>query len=320
MRKRFRWTAVTALVLGSGLSGNPQLSYAVPPGGLPDAAPPFGLPASAPPFGKGVGKGIGKGVGKGVAVAKVTYLCLGLAKHFSKVSSPYSYVTELYRAEAGNGQYATLEGGATGDLVTEGDIATVPTHMAEASIRTDGLTLQPFDSCGTLAHSELYSVVEGVNTTDPDATGTAYVRLVISFNGLRLETQKAKGSNGIMTAATRTTLKTLGFQESFNVSASGELLDVPPGMSVTNLSEKGGDHYMYDISGKVVVSGVTLNFGPGIKNNLSTEFAALGKISSKNISGPTIAAGFASAQAVNTIAIEVQSLDPSVSFRFVPAQ
>ena len=333
MRTRFRCTAAAAVVvMGIGLFGDPGLSHAVPPAGLPDAAPPYGLPASAPPFGtgigrgKGIGKGLGKGIGKGLgkgkghAVARVSYQCLGGTKQISKVSSPYSYVTEIFRAEAGKGQYATLEGGATADLVTDVDPAAAPTHMAAASIRTNGLLLKPFDSCGTSAHSELTSVAEGVNTADPGASGTAYVLFLISINGLRLETQAAKGSKGVLTASTKTSLSVLGLPEkSFTVTASGEIIDMPAGMEVTDLSKKDGDHYVYEVHGTEVVPG-TLNFGPGIKNVIRTEFAAFGKISGKNTNGPTIAAGYASAEAVNTIAIEIQSLDPSVSFRFVPVQ
>lgn len=314
MKTGSRWAPILALIMGVGLFGDPEPADAVPPGGLPDAAPPFGLPASAPPFGTGKGKGNGKGN----AVARVSYHCLGVAKQVSKTQRPYSYVAEMFRADARNRQFAMLDGGATADLVTEGGISSVPTLMAGASMHTSGLSLQSYDTCGVSAGSALNSVVVGEDKNNPGASGSAYVQFIISFHGLRLETHAAEGSEGMFTASTVTSLQALGLEESFTVSASGELLEVPPGLSVIDLSHEG--HYVYEISGQQVVSGGTLFYGPGISNIVRTTFQASGGASAGNTNGAKIAVGSASAEAVNTIAIEIKSLDPGVSFSFVPAE
>lgn len=315
MRTECRWMPIATLLVGIGLFTLSGFSIAAPPGGLPTAAPPFGLPDSAPPFGTGIGKGRGKG--KGSAVARVSYHCLGLAKQLQNQDAPYSYLADSIVMDAG-GNEAALEGAATSDLVAEGAVATVPTHMAGASIKTAGLSLQSFDSCGASAQSVLNSVVMGVDQTDPEASGAAYVVFKFNVFGLKLETQSASGSEGMFSASTQTTLNVLGLEpESFTVSANGKLVDAPPGLSITDLSD--GDHYLYEISGTHEVSG-TLFYGPGIRNIVQTTFAATGKVSGLDIQGSKMVAGFASAEAVNSIAYEIVSLEPNVSFSFVPAE
>jgi hypothetical protein len=301
----FTFAIAMSLVAFSGLSN------AAPPAGLPDAAPPFGLPDSAPPFGKGVGRG----KGKGASVAAVSYHCLGVGKQLKNQASPYSYLADSIVVDAG-AQQATLEGAATGDLVVN-DIATVPTHMAGASISTAGLSLQSFDVCGTSAQSALNSVVIGFDAANPGATGVAYAEVRFNYHA-RLETQNDKGSAGSFSAFTQTTLNVLGLQEeSFTVSATGELVEAPPGLSVVDLSN--GGHFVYEISGTYVVP-VQLFYGAGIKNVVLTTFEAAGVVSSVDVTGSKVVAGFASAEALKTLTYEIVSLDPNVSFSFVPAE
>ncbi len=300
----FMFAMAMGLVTFSGLSN------AAPPAGLPDAAPPFGLPASAPPFGKGVGRG----KGKGAAVAAVSYHCLGVSKQLKNQASPYSYLADSIVVDAG-AQQATLQGAATGDLVVN-DI-TVPTQMAGASISTAGLSLQSFDVCGASAQSALNSVVVGSDAANPGASGAAYAEVRFNYHA-KLETQNKKGSAGNFSAFTETALKVLGLQEeSFTVSATGELVEAPPGLSITNLSN--GGHYVYEISGTYVIP-VQLFYGAGIRNVVLTTFEATGVVSSVDVKGSKIVAGFASAEALTTLTYEIVSLDPNVSFTFVPAE
>jgi hypothetical protein len=316
MRRRARGITWATLALGIGTIVASGLLRAaepagVPPTGLPENAPPFGLPDSAPPF----GKGNGNGKGKGRAVAGVSYHCLGVAKQIQNQGSPYSYLADSIVLDAG-GQGVTLEGAATGDLVVN-DETTVPTHMAGASITTDGLTLQPFDTCGTSAGSVLNSVVAGVDQTDSSTVGAAYVEFRFNYHA-KLEFQNTGNSEGDFSAFTETTLHVLGLeQESFRVRADGKLIEAPPGLAVTDLSV--GDHFLYEIAGTHIVEG-QLFYGPGITNIVQTTFQASGEVSGLDIEGSRIVAGFASAEALNTLTYEIVSLDPNVSFSFVPAE
>ena len=319
MRRRVRGITWATLALSIGAIAGAGLSHAedlvssagqpdaVPPTGLPDDAPPFDLPDSAPPFGKGIGKG------KGLAVAGVSYHCLGVAKQTHNQGSPYSYLADSIVLDAG-GYGATLEGTATGDLVVD-DETTVPTHMAGASITTDGLMLQPFDTCGTSAGSVLNSVVVGVDQTDSSAIGAAYVEFRFNIHA-KLEFQNT-GSEGNFSAFTETTLHVPGYQEeSFKVSADGKLIEAPPSLTVTDRSVD--DHFLYEVAGTHVVEG-QLFYGPNVTNIVQTTFQASGEVT-MDIKGSKIVAGFASAEALNTLTYEIVSLDPNVSFSFVPAQ
>jgi len=323
MRKRIRGISWATLVLSIGAIAAAGFSHAenlalsagqpdaVPPTGLPDNAPPFGLPDSAPPFGRGIGKGMGKG--KGHAVAGVSYHCLGVAKQTLNQGSPYSYLADSIVLDAGQG--VTLNGTATGDLVVDNE-TTVPTHMAGASISTDGLMLQPFDTCGTSAGSALNSVVVGVDQTNSSAVGAAYVEFRFNYHA-KLEFQNT-GSEGDFSAFTEATLHVLGYQEeSFKVSADGKLTEAPPGLTVTDLSV--GDHFLYEVAGTHVVEG-QLYYGSDVTNIVQTTFQASGEVTGLNIKGSKIVAGFASAEALNTLTYEIVSLDPNISFSFVPAQ
>jgi hypothetical protein len=265
-----------------------------------------------------IGKGIGKG--KGLAVAGVSYHCLGVAKQAHSQGSPYSYFADSVVLDAG-GQSVTLEGAATSDLVV-GSAATVPTHMAGASVKTDALRLQPFDVCGTSAESILNAVVVGVDNTNPDTSGSAYVQFVFNLHA-KLEFQKTKGSGGAYSALTETTLQLLGLgRESFKVSANGELVEAPPGVTVTDLSTD--DHFVYEVEGKHVIDaqlyyGKDVN-GEDVKNIVQTTFAATGSVTGLDIGRAQIVAGFASAEALNTLTYEIVSLDPSISFSFQPPE
>jgi hypothetical protein len=63
-----------------------------------------------------------------------------------------------------------------------------------------------------------------------------------------------------------------------------------------------------------------LFYGEGITNIVQTTFQASGEVTRMNIEGSKIVAGYASAEALNTLTYEIVSLDPNVSFSFVPAQ
>jgi hypothetical protein len=76
---------------------------------------------------------------------------------------------------------------------------------------------------------------------------------------------------------------------------------------------------VYEISGTHVVPG-KLFYGPGIRNIVRTTFEATGKVSGLKIRGSKMEAGFASAEAVNSIAYEIVSMEPGITFNFVPAE
>ena len=322
MKGRSRSFAVTTLLVAVGVFLVPVMSQAqgrpfglpdsappfglpdsAPPAGLPDSAPPFGLPDSAPPFGKG----------KGAGVATISYHCLGVAKRLKSKTSPYSYLADSIVVDAGGGE-TTLEGAATGDLVSN-DVGVVPTHMAGASISAAGLSLQSFDTCGASAQSVLSSAIVGTDASNPDSTGAAYAEIKVNYH-VQLETHDSQGPAGIFSAFAETTLEVIGIRsESFTVSANGQLVDAPPGLTVTDLSN--GDHHVYQVSGTYTVP-VQLFYGNGISNIVLTSFEAAGAVSQVDVRGSKIIAGFAAAEALDTLTFEVVSLDPHVSFAFLP--
>ena len=288
----------------------PAVSHAQP-FGLPDSAPPFGLPDSAPPVGRGKGKGKGK---NGNSVATVSYHCLGISQQVNHQDAAYSYLADSIVVDA-NGSETTLEGAATGDLVSD-ETGFVPTHMAGASLSTEGLSLQSFDACGAAAQSTLKSFVVGIDEANPEISGSAYAEIVFNYN-VRLETHDSGRQKGNFSAFTETTLQVLGLHsDSFTVSIDGELVDAPPGLEVTDLSN--GDHHVYQISGSYSVP-LQLFYGNGITNIVLTTFEAAGGVSEVDVKGSKIVAGFASAEALETLTYEVVSLDPNVTFTFLPA-
>ena len=254
------------------------------------------------------------GKGKGSGVAMVSYHCLGVANQLNSQTSPYSYLADSIVVDAGGGQ-ATLEGAATGDLVSN-DVGVVPTHMAGASISVEGLSLQSFDTCGASAQSVLSSVIVGTDEFNPDTAGAAYAEIKFNYH-VQLETQNSQGADGIFSAFAETTLEVVGIHsDSFTVSANGALVDAPPGLTVTDLSN--GNHHVYEVSGTYTVP-VQLFYGNGISNIVLTSFKAAGEVSQVDVSGSTIVAGFTAAEALETLTYEVVSLDPNVSFTFLPA-
>jgi hypothetical protein len=274
-----------------------------------------GLPvSSAHALGKGIGIGKGIGKGKGLAVSAVSYHCLGHSSQQVNAGSPYSYLADSLVLDAGNG-VITHEGAATGDLVVD---SATPAQMAAANVTTEGLTLQPFDTCSTSSGSLLTSVVKGVSLGDQATSGAAYVEFRFNYHA-RLEFQNNGDPEGGFSAYTETAMEIPGMpQQTFRVTAEGNIVDVPAGITVTDLSA--GSHYVYEVSGTYTVEG-QLFYGPEVTNVVQTMFTAGGKISSTAVDGGSrIVAGFASAEAMNTLTYEVNSLDPNVVFSFEPEE
>ena len=315
MRTRVRGITLARLALIIGACAVASgLSHAMGPAstaGQPNVDPSAGLQSATLPNGRGLGKGLGKGLGrgKGVAVAGVSYHCLGVSKQIHNQGSPYSYLADSMVMDAGN-QAVTVEGAATSDLVMDGE-NTIPTLMAAASIKTDGLTLQTFDTCGTSAGSILNAEVMGVDQTDSSTSGATYVIYIFKYHA------RLAGSGDNFTASTEATLHVPGFQEaSFKVSADGKLIDAPPELMVTNLSV--GKDFLYEVEGEYTVEGGVLFYGPNVTNIVQTTFQANGDVT--DITGSKMVAGYASAEALNTLTYEIVSLDPNIAFSFVPAQ
>lgn len=266
---------------------------------------------NAAAIGKAIGKGIGKG--KGVAVAGTSYYCLGVEQANNQVGSPYSLYADSIVID-GEQSNATLEGAATGELVIGYD-ATVPTHMAGASVKT--MILQPFNVCAASAGSILNAVVVGADNANPEVAGTAPVQFVFDVD-IKLEFQKSDDSEGIFSSLAETTLQVLGLdKESFKVSAQGDQLEVeaPQDLTVTDLSD--GEQYLFEIKGKHAIDGF-LNYGmvngEPVENIVQTTFVVSGEVTGLDIEGSQIVAGFANAEAMNTLTYKINSLDPNVTF------
>jgi hypothetical protein len=177
------------------------------------------------------------------------------------------------------------------------------------------MLLQPFDLCSSTAESALDSVVVGTHLTDAGAAGVADVEFVFDYEAT-LETHSLNGSNDFV-AFVEADLVVLGLTEdSFVVSAEGAIVEAPPELSVTDLSD--GDHHVYEISGTYVISG-QLSYGPGAYNVVTTSLLAGVEAAGVQRAGRSIVAGYASVDAIDAITYEVVSLNPDVSFSFVAA-
>ena len=282
-----------------------------PPSGLPELAPPFGLSKSAPPFGRGKAFAFGLGKGKGSVISAVSYHCLGVEDGLSDEGSPFSYITDEIALEARLSP-VYLDAAAAGDLVGSGGVS-APMHGAAAGVETGGMLLQPFDLCSSSAESVLDSVVVGTHLTEAGASGVADVEFVFDYEAT-LETQSLEGPHDFA-AFIEADLVVLGLtEESFVVSAEGAIVEAPPGLSVTDLSN--GDHHVYEISGTYVIPG-QLSYGPGAYNVVTTSLLAGAEATGVQRAGGSIVAGFASVDAIDAITYEIVSLDPDVSFSFV---
>ena len=195
----------------------------------------------------------------------------------------------------------------------ESGVVFAPIHGAAAGVETGGMLLQPFDFCSSSAESVLDSVVVGTHLTDAGASGVADVDFVFDYKAT-LETQSLEGPHDFA-AFIEADLVVLGLtEESFVVSAEGAIVEAPPGLSVTDLSN--GDHHVYEISGTYVIPG-QLSYGPGAYNVVTTSLLAGAEATGVQQAGGSIVAGFASVDAIDAITYEIVSLDPDVSFSFV---
>lgn len=283
----------------------PNVPALGPPFGLPPG-PPFGLPGTAPPdFSKGKGKR--KGMGSGKTSADVTYSCLGVAEATRDHGSPFSYVEDAVELRRGASS-VFLEGVASGELAGGGF---APTQGAAASLESEGMTLLSFDACDSSAGTVLASIATGAHLDDVSAEGMADVEFHVHYQA----TLELDASLGSFTAYTGSELEVLGLSvDSFEVSSDGEVVDAPPGLTVTDRSF--GSHRIYDVAGTYVIPG-QLRYGPEVENVVRTRFFAGGAVAETGRRG--VAAGFAGAEALDTVSYEIVSLDPDVVFEFVEA-
>jgi hypothetical protein len=195
----------------------------------------------------------------------------------------------------------------------ETGFVSAPIQGAAASVETGALAMQPFDVCSSSAESVLNSVVVGTHLVTPEAAGVVDVEFVFDYRAT-LEIQSQWGPNDFA-AFTEAGLVVLGLtEESFVVSAEGEVIEAPPELNVTDLSD--GDHHVYEVSGTYVIPG-QLSYGPGVHNVVTTTFLAGGEATGVQQRGARIVAGFAAVDAIDAVTYEILSLDPVVTFEFV---
>ncbi|MEN8158566.1 MAG: hypothetical protein ABFS41_00685 [Myxococcota bacterium] len=251
--------------------------------------------------------GAGKKKGMDGTGVDVSFNCFGVADSVGDAGSPLSYVADAVEIQHGSAS-VFLEGSASAAL--PGDGLTSPLHGASASLGTPSLALQPSDFCDTSAGSVLASVVTGSHLLDPTATGWADVEFHVHYDAIL----HSEGTGGIFTAYTGTELAVLGVSfDSFEVTASGDIVSAPPGFSVTESIIDGARVSV--ISGLLVIPG-QLAFGKGATNTIESTFFAGGFLESVSTDGATIVAGVAAAEALDTISYEIKSLDPNVVFAF----
>ena len=318
--KTREWAKISAVVaLGFWTFAAAGFSYAapagVPPSGMPDNAPPFGLPASAPPFGKGP-----FGKGKGHAVARISYHCLGFEKHTAKVGSSFTAWADSMVGDAG-GEEVTLGGMATADLVVNDVGSAAPTNTAEASVTTGGLTMWPYDTCGTHVTSGLKATVIGVSESDPRVVGEADVQFLLHLKG-KLEFLDPGDSENTYSTFTKATLKMWNLEKSFEVRADGTHITAPEGVNIEDVST-GGRHFV-KMDGEIAVEG-SLFYGPGddpVINDLLTTLLAGVELSGVDVraDGSTIVASVLSADGLtwSSVQLTIRTIyPPDVKFTFV---
>lgn len=276
-----------------GLLGTVGIAHA---GGSPVGVPPLDPPNDVPP---------GFANAKGKSRVDVSFNCLGVTGSVGDVGGSFAYVADAVEIQRGAAS-VFLEGSASGSLPGGG---ASPVQGATASVDTQGLSLQSFDFCDNSAGSVLSAVVTGSHV-DPTASGVVDVEFHVHYHAIL----QSEGSGGIFTAYTGTELAVLGVSfDSFEVSASGDVVDAPPGLSVTASLVDGAR--VYEISGTHVIPG-QLVYGEGSTNVVETTFFAGGHLEAVEARGAKIVTGVAAAEAVDTISYEVVSLDPEVTFSF----
>jgi hypothetical protein len=250
----------------------------------------------------------GKGGGK--AVADVSYHCLGAEADRSDRRAGSSYIENTVVLEVGS-EEIVLDAVAAGDLADEYG-AILPVQGASAVVESNGLTLHPFDLCATSAESVLDAIVVGNSVREPQTVGIADVEFVLKYAAI-FEIADA-GHDSTFAAYTETSLQVLGIEhDAFEVLATNGHVEAPPGLRVSDVSQNGVRRY--EISGKRVVDG-RLYYGPGITNVVKTTFLAGTEAASFNRKRSKIVAGFAAADALDSLSYEIVSLDPDVEFYF----
>jgi len=246
----------------------------------------------------------------GKAHVDVSYSCLGVVDSVGDAGSPSAYVDDALDVSSG-ASTVFLDATAGADL-TGGEVA-APTHSAATRVQANAISLQPFDVCSSEAESVLDAVVAGSHVSDPAASGVADVEFRFEFRA----TLETSGSDGSFAAYAGTELELLGVDlDSFEVSADGNLVQAPPGLSVVDKSPT-RENRVYEISGTYVVEGQLL-YGPDVKNVVKTTFYTGSEVANK-LGSARIVRGFAAANAIRSVRYEIVSLDPNAVFTFVEA-
>lgn len=265
----------------------------------------FSMPAGVPKGkGLGLGKGKGLGLGFGVALAKVSYSCIGFAEEVNDRGSALAAVADEVELQMG-GSTVFLDGSAGGEQA--GDGLSEPQQWASAGVESPRLSLRPFDHCDSSADSVLVSTVTGAHVTDSTASGVADVVFRVHFDAI-LEL----GGSEAFTAYTGTELEVVGISlDSFEVSASGEIVSAPEGLTVTKTVS--GDQVVYEVSGTHEIP-TQLPYGEGVINVVEMTSFAGGQVEAAQQAASV--SGLAGAGVPDSIRYEVLSLDPNVEFQF----
>ncbi|MBW2273502.1 MAG: hypothetical protein JRG96_09540 [Deltaproteobacteria bacterium] len=242
------------------------------------------------------------------ATADVTYTCLDFSDAFARRDYPAASLDSSVNRPFASG---SVELTASGDaqVPARGGVK-LPTHGAAGGVSTAGVSVPSFDFCTASGGSLVSVIVEGKDTSDPGASGNTDVYFAIELD-VTLEFRNDNQLGAFNAFAGLDLATPFGF-DVLDLSAGDGSLDVPPELTVENLSSGGVSRYR--ISGVTSVA-TQLRYGPYSRNLVNSMFYAGGEFETDEVGGDV--AGFAAASALDTLRYRIISRNPDVSFRFV---
>lgn len=246
------------------------------------------------------------------SLSDITRSCVGFDNMFD-LGNPNSFIFDEVEVVNPEGGTYRLVGEAFGSISY--DQVPVEQH-ASATVRTDGVTLNPSDFCQMSAGNIITSVVFGRRVDDPTATGMVDALLRFDYSAT-LEYQSLGGGEWQSFSGVNVSeITDLGpnFLDSFRVAASTAFgTEAPAGFTFADLSSNGVTRFQATGSRELPIS---FKYGPEARNVIEVVFFGGGQLDGFALETTTTAAGSASFLGLDTLSTEIESLDPNVELSF----